>query len=216
MNPITFWFDFGSPYGYLMAERIDALAAGHGRRVHWRPMLLFAVLRQLDMPAPMAHAAKRDYMLLDFARSARHLGVPYRHPSRFPLVTPLPGRLFMVLAERSEPAAVAFARAAFQAAFQHDQALDDGGFVAAEAARWDAGGRDAATLLQAAQGDAARAALAANIDEAVRQQVFGSPFVQIDGEPFFGADRLPQIEARLAGRLAPAAIGGQPTTQPEE
>lgn len=202
MTPIEFWFDFASPYGYLMGERIDALAAAHGRTVRWHPVLLFAVLRQLELPAPMATAAKRDYMLLDFERSARHLGVPYRHPSRFPVITPLPGRLFHALAERDAAAAAAFARAALQAAFQDDQPLDDAAFLGALAARFD--GRDAATLLQAAQGDAARAALASDIDEAVRRQVFGSPFVQIDGEPFFGADRLPQIEARLAGRLAPA------------
>jgi 2-hydroxychromene-2-carboxylate isomerase len=202
VTPIEFWFDFGSPYGYMAAERIDALAATHGRAVRWRPMLLFAVLRKLEMPAPMAHVAKRDYMLLDFERSARHLGVPYRHPSRFPVATPLPARMFHVLGERDEVAAVAFARAALRAAFQDDQALDDAGFVGALAAHFDA--RAADMLLQAAQGDAARAALACDIDEAVSKHVFGSPFVLIDGEPFFGADRLPQIEARLAGRLAPA------------
>jgi 2-hydroxychromene-2-carboxylate isomerase len=202
MTPIEFWFDFASPYGYLMGERIDALAAAQGRAVRWRPVLLFAVLRQLALPAPMAQPAKRDYMLLDFERSARHLGVPYHHPSRFPVVTPLPGRMFHALAERDPAAAVAFARAAMQAAFQHDQPLDDALVVGALAARFDP--RDAATLLQAAQGDAARAALAQGIDDAVRLGVFGSPFVRIDGEPFFGADRLPQIEARLAGRLAPA------------
>ena len=202
MTPIDFWFDFASPYGFLMGERIDALAAAHGRTVRWRPLLLFAVLRQLELPAPMGHPAKRDYMLLDFERSARHLGVTYCHPSRFPVVTPLPGRLFHVLAERDAAAAAAFARAAMQLAFQHDRPLDDAAMVATLASRFDA--RTADTLLQAAQGDAARAALARDIDEAVRQQVFGSPFVQIDGEPFFGADRLPQIEARLAGRLAPA------------
>ncbi len=202
MKPIVFWFDFGSPYGYLMAERIGDLAAAHGRTVQWRPILLFAVLRQLELPAPMAHAAKRDYLLLDFDRSARHLGVAYRHPSRFPVISPLPARLFQVLAQRDEWAAVAFARAALQAAFQHDQPLDDADYLGALAARFDS--RDAATLLQEAQADAARAALAASIEDAVRQQVFGSPFVQIDGEPFFGADRLPQIEARLSGCLAPA------------
>jgi 2-hydroxychromene-2-carboxylate isomerase len=194
--------DFGSPYGYLMAERIDALAAAHGRTVHWRPILLFAVLRQLELPPPMGHAAKRDYMLLDFDRSARYLGVPYRHPSRFPVATPLPARLFHVLAVRDEAAAVAFARAALQAAFHHDQPLDDAPFAGGLAARFD--GRDADSLLQLAQGNAARAALAATVDDAVRQLVFGSPFVHIDGEPFFGADRLPQIEARLTGRLAPS------------
>ncbi len=204
MKPITFWFDFGSPYAYLMAERIDALAAAHGRSVRWRPMLLFAVLRQLGLPAPMAHAARRDYMLMDFERSARHLGLPFRLPTRFPLVTPLPARLFAVLAERDEASAAAFARLAMRAAFQNDQPLDDTDFVSALAARCD--GRDAGTLLQAADGDAARAALARSIDEAVEQHVFGSPYVQIDGEPFFGADRLPQIEARLAGRLAPSPV----------
>ncbi len=202
MTPVEFWFDFGSPYGYLVGERIDSLAAAHGRSVRWRPMLLFAVLRKLDMPAPMAHAAKRDYMLLDFERSARHLGVPYRHPSRFPLATPLPGRMFHVLAERDTAAAAAFARAALQAAFQRDQPLDDAPAVGALAARFDP--RDADALLQAAQGEAARAALARDIDEAAARQVFGSPFLWVDGEPFFGADRLPQVESRLSGRLAPA------------
>ncbi len=202
MNPITFWFDFGSPYGYLMAERIDALAAAHGRSVRWRPILLFAVLRRLEIPAPLASPAKRDYMLMDFERSARHLELPFRLPSRFPLVTAWPARMFHVLAEHDMASATTFARCAMRAAFRDDQPLDDTDFLGALAARCD--GRDAGRLLQAAQGDAARGALARAVDEAVEQQVFGSPFVQIDGEPFFGADRLPQIEARLAGRLAPA------------
>lgn len=204
-DPIEFWFDFASPYAYLLGERIDAVAAAHGRRVHWRPLLLFAVLRELGLPAPMGHTAKRDYLLLDFERSARHLELPYRHPSRFPVVTPLPGRLFHVLAACDPVQAAAFARAAMQAAFCHDQPLDDAAFIGALAARHDTTeARDAATLLQAAQGDGPRAALAQGVADAVRLQVFGSPFVRIDGEPFFGADRLPQIEARLAGRLAAA------------
>ena len=39
-NPIEFYFDFSSPYGYIAAEKIDALAAKHGREVTWRPFLL--------------------------------------------------------------------------------------------------------------------------------------------------------------------------------
>lgn len=198
---VEFWFDFGSPYGYLMAERIDALAAAHGRRVQWRPMLLFAVLRQLGMPPPLAHAPKHDYLLLDIERSARQLRLPYRHPSRFPLITPLPGRMFHALAARDPAAAVAFARDALRAAFREDAALDDADLVARLAARHDP--RDAAQLREAAAAEPARRALADAVAEAAARQVFGSPFVHIDGEPFFGADRLPQIEARLAGELAP-------------
>ena len=202
MAPIDFYFDFASPYGYLMAETIDDLAARHGRTVRWHPVLLFAVLRRFGMPAPMEHAPKRNYMLLDFERSARHLGVPYRHPTRFPVITPLPARAFHALSARDASAAVAFARAAMQGAFQQDQPLDDAEFLLSLAARFDP--RDAATLRQAIDGPEARAALAATIDEAVARHAFGSPFVIIDGEPFFGADRLPQIEAWLAGRLAPS------------
>lgn len=199
--PVEFWFDFGSPYGYLMAEHIDALAAAHGRHVRWQPMLLFAVLRRLSMPPPLEHAPKHDYLLLDVERSARHLGQPYRHPSRFPLITPLPGRMFHVLAERDPPAAAEFARDALRAAFRDDAALDDADLVAGLAARHDT--RSAAQLREAANAELARRALADAIAEAAAHRVFGSPFVRIDGEPFFGVDRLAQIEERLAGRLAP-------------
>src|SRR3546814_13221297 len=41
--PIDFYFDFSSPYGYLAAEQVDALAARHGRGVAWRPILLGVV-----------------------------------------------------------------------------------------------------------------------------------------------------------------------------
>ena len=44
--PIDFYFDFSSPYGYLAAHRIDAVAAKHGRRVHWRPFLLGVAFRE--------------------------------------------------------------------------------------------------------------------------------------------------------------------------
>ena len=39
-DPLQFHFDFSSPYGYLASEKIEALAARHGRRIDWRPMLL--------------------------------------------------------------------------------------------------------------------------------------------------------------------------------
>ena len=43
--PLEFWFDFSSPYGYLAAQRIEALAQRHGRSVDWRPMLLGVVFK---------------------------------------------------------------------------------------------------------------------------------------------------------------------------
>ncbi|MFZ1898898.1 MAG: DsbA family protein, partial [Azonexus sp.] len=44
-EPIDFWFDFSSPYGYLMSERIDELTARFGRKVRWHPILLGVVFK---------------------------------------------------------------------------------------------------------------------------------------------------------------------------
>jgi len=45
-SPIDFYFDFSSPYGYLASEKIEALAARHGRSVDWHPILLGIVFRE--------------------------------------------------------------------------------------------------------------------------------------------------------------------------
>ena len=87
-DPIDFWFDFSSPYGYLMSERIDDLAARFGRKVRWHPILLGVIFKAHGgAPLTLQHPAKAAYALLDFERSARFMGVPYRHPTKFPLPT---------------------------------------------------------------------------------------------------------------------------------
>ena len=92
-------------------------AAVHPNRLDWHRLalwsvlLLFAVLRRLELPPPMANPARASYMRRDFERSARHLGLAYRHPSRFPVISPLPGRMFHAIAARDPMAAAAFAQA---------------------------------------------------------------------------------------------------------
>ena len=85
---IDFHFDFASLYGYFMSEKIDALAARHGRTVTWRPMISFAVPRALGLCGPLENAVKREYMLADVERSARFPGIACQFPSKFPITTP--------------------------------------------------------------------------------------------------------------------------------
>ncbi len=199
---IDFYFDFSSPYGYFMSERLDALAAQHGRRVTWRPVLLFALLRALDMPAPLAHPVKRDYTLADFERSARYLGIDYRLPASFPVVTQHAARAFYLLQQDAPLAAVPFAHAALRGYWRDGieiARLDHIATLAGAAARHsgvDMG--NAAQLAERLQGEDAKALLQHAITSAAERHVFGSPFVIVDGEAFFGVDRLPQIAARLA------------------
>ena len=70
-TPIDFYFDFSSPYGYLAAERIEALAAKHGRTVDWHPMLLGVVFKQTGAQPLTQVPVKGPYSRRDFARSAR-------------------------------------------------------------------------------------------------------------------------------------------------
>ena len=66
MNPIDFYFDFSSPYGYLASQKIEALAEKHGRTVDWHPMLLGVVFKQTGA-APLTEVpVKGPYSKHDF------------------------------------------------------------------------------------------------------------------------------------------------------
>ena len=102
-KPIDFYFDFSSPYGYMAAQKIDALATKYGRTVEWRPMLLGVVFKQTGMAPLTQIPIKGDYSLRDFERSARFHGVPFRMPSVFPIASQAPSRI-VLWAKAQDPA----------------------------------------------------------------------------------------------------------------
>lgn len=194
---LTFYFDFSSPYGYLAAEKIDELAAQYGRQVKWRPVLLGVIFKATGAQPLTAVPLKGDYAKRDFARSARFMGVPYRQPSRFPLPTQVAARAYYWLHDRDCAMARAFAKAVYRALFVDDRDIADLEVVLDIAA---AAGADRAALAAAIESPAIKERLKAEVAAALENGVFGSPFILCDGEPFMGADRLPQLEARLAGK----------------
>jgi 2-hydroxychromene-2-carboxylate isomerase len=186
--PIDFYFDFSSPYGYFGAERIDALAARHGRTVRWHPMLLGVVFKAVGTAPLPSIPVKGPYSLHDIRRTARYFGLPYVHPSRFPLATQQAGRAFTWLVDRDPALARAFALAAYRAYFNADRDISDPSVVLEVAASL---GVDAAELAAALADDALKARFKADVEAALARGVFGSPFFIVDGEPFWGSDRLP-------------------------
>jgi 2-hydroxychromene-2-carboxylate isomerase len=192
---IDFWFDFSSPYGYLMAEKIDAVAAKHGRKVKWHPMLLGVIFQATGSRPPAdGVSSKGNYMVSDFARSARYMGIPYNPPSRFPLPTQNAARAFYWLHGQDCALARRFALAVYRAFFVDDLDISAPETVLEIAAKM---GVDRNSLAAALQSPEIKARLKDECDAALKAGVFGSPHVIIDGEPFFGADRLPQIERWL-------------------
>ncbi len=215
---VDFYFDFSSPYGYIASERIEAVAAAHGRRVHWHPLLL-GVVFQSTGGAPLVNVPlKGQYHEHDFLRSARLHGVEFHRPSRFPVSGVAATRLFYWLQQHSPVLAVALAQALYRAFFIHDidiadpeqalqvfndlrlskpalfEQLSSGAQPATQPATQPTG--PALTL------DAARTGMgSAEIKQRTRSEteaamargVFGSPFFLVDGEAFWGLDRLDQV-----------------------
>src|SRR3546814_9522827 len=83
--PLEFYFDFASPYGYIGAQRIDAIAARHGRKIDWRPMLLGAVFKVAGTQPLTEYPLKGQYSVHDFNRSAREHGIAFNMPEKFPI-----------------------------------------------------------------------------------------------------------------------------------
>jgi len=194
-EPLDFYFDFSSPYGYLAAHRIDALAQRHGRAVAWHPILLglvFEVTGGRPLPSvPM----KGDHARIDVARSARFHGVEYRHPSTFPVSGQSACRAFYWAAARDPAHAAELARALLHAYFVDDLDISSPQVTAEVALSVGISGAElASALADPAVKEMPRSATR----QAMARGVFGSPFFILDGEPFWGNDRLDQLERWLA------------------
>jgi len=194
--PIDFYFDFSSPYGYLAAQKIDALAAKHGRTVDWHPVLLGVIFKETGMAPLTVIPLKGEYSKIDFARSARFHGVGgFRVPSKFPIASQAPARIVLWLKARDAALATRVAKALLRAYFVDDVDISNPELAAAVAAKE---GVEPVAARAAIDDPAAKDALKREVDAALARGVFGSPFVIVDGEPFWGLDRFEQIERWLA------------------
>ena len=70
-QPIEFWFDLSSPFGYLAACRIDEIAEKHGRTVDWRPYMMGAVFQDEGNQPLTLYPRKGRYSVLDMAVSVQ-------------------------------------------------------------------------------------------------------------------------------------------------
>jgi 2-hydroxychromene-2-carboxylate isomerase len=183
-NPIDFYFDFSSPYGYFAASKIEDIAARHGRTVTWRPILLGAVFKVTGQQPLPTIPLKGDYAKHDLARTAK-----------FPISTTSPARAFYHLNNRDPTLAKRLALALFVAYFADDVDISSPENTADIAAH---AGVDRDEMIEALNDPAVKDRLRHEVDAAVALGVFGSPYIVVDGEPFWGSDRLDQVEKWLS------------------
>jgi 2-hydroxychromene-2-carboxylate isomerase len=190
-SPIEFWFDFSSPYGYVASELIEDVAARHGRTVNWHPILLGPIFKAVGTAPLVTMPIKGGYSRHDFARMARYHKVPFRLPEKFPVGTQVAARAFYLIADRDPALARGFARRVFRAYFAQGRDVADPAVVLELAAE---AGADAAALAEPLKGEAVKERVRAEVEAAMKAGVFGSPHFIVDGEPFWGVDRIPVME----------------------
>lgn len=194
MPAIEFYFDFSSPYGYFASTRIDDLAAKYGRSVDWRPYLVGTAMKETGHQ-PLFNTPKfHDYVVVDVPRFARLLDVPFQLPDSFPLVASAACRSYYWLAEGDRDIARRFAKRTYHAFFGEGRDIsrtEELRSIARELGVDDAG------LAEAIRDPRIKELFKAKNDAALAKGVFGSPFVLVDDEPFWGADRLYQVEKWL-------------------
>jgi 2-hydroxychromene-2-carboxylate isomerase len=192
--PIEFWFDFASGYAYFAALEIEALAERHGRTVTWRPFTLGAAFKVTGVQGLSRTPLKREYARRDWQRLARLAAVPFTLPENHPR-TGLPAiRAFYHLERTNAPAAAAFAKRTIIGYFQNGLDTDDPDAIATAAASL---GIDRDTILAGVADPEVKMIARRHGEQAVARGVFGSPWMFIDGEPFWGSDRLPMVERWL-------------------
>jgi 2-hydroxychromene-2-carboxylate isomerase len=192
-QPIEFFFDFSSPYGYIASRLIDDLAKRHGREVTWKPILLGAIFKLTGMAPLTTIPLKGEYVQRDFPRTARFHGIPFAMPTPFPFSGVQANRAFYWLDSADPKAAQALAHALYDAAFSgHDIS---GGEAVVEIAVGL--GHDRAAVAAGMASPDAKDRTRAENDAAAARNVFGSPYIVVDGEPFWGSDRLDQVEKWL-------------------
>lgn len=195
-TPIEFWFDFSSPFGYLASTRIEALAAKYGRDTVWRPFLLGAVYKINGVVPTPNVPLKGDYARTDILRSGRFYGIPIVVPSNFPIGSVTAARAFYWADAHDAARAKQLAAALYKAYFVDDLDIANAENVVKVAVQC---GFDAAAVSAGLADAAVKQRTKAEVDNAIAKSVFGSPYVIIDGEPFWGMDRLDQAEKWLAG-----------------
>jgi 2-hydroxychromene-2-carboxylate isomerase len=194
-SPIEFYFDFASPYGYFGATRITGIAAKHGRTVAWKPILLGVVFKVTGMAPLPSLPLKGDYSLRDMKRVSRLWQIPFNMPSKFPIPGQAPSRIVYWLESHHPGKEEGATLALYHAYFVEDRDISSPE-IAAEVV--SSIGVDREALLAATQDPQMKDRLRQEVDAAIAKGVFGSPFIVVDGEPFWGTDRLEHVERWLA------------------
>ncbi|MDO9127303.1 2-hydroxychromene-2-carboxylate isomerase [Parvibaculum sp.] len=196
---VEFLFDFGSPNAYLASKALPAIEQRTGARFQYVPVLLGGIFKATGNVSPVIAEAgiknKPEYGMLEIQRFIKKHGLTkFKFNSHFPVNT-LQIMRGAVAAEMDGVLPKYFDVVA-AAMWEDSKKMDDADVIKAVL---DAGGIDGAHILARIQEPDVKAKLVANTEDAVNRGAFGIPTFFVDGEIYFGKDRLRDVEEAIAG-----------------
>lgn len=198
MAQIDYFFATLSPYCYLAEQRLEEVAAKHGATINYKPFDLIAAFgRTGGTPPKDRHISRIEYRAQELPRQARKLGLPFNlQPAHWP-TNGAPAAYAFIAAQNAGGGDLGkLAHAIFRAVWAEEKDIAEDDVIRACLA--DAGFDPELAnsgLLEGAE------TYARNLEEAVEAGVFGAPFYIIDGQRFWGQDRITDVDAYLAGDL---------------
>lgn len=197
---IDYLFTLMSPWAYLGFERFHDIARARGVTIRYRPVMLLEVFSETGgLPLARRAPVRQAYRFVELQRwrAARKLPLVLR-PKHVPFDPVLADCLALALVEAGQ-SPEAYLRAAHHAIWAEERDLADEGVLATLLA---GAGHDAAAMITLAKGETVRAQYAANRGWALGAGIFGAPSYVLDGEIFWGQDRLELLDqALVSGRL---------------
>ena len=186
MTPIDFWYSIGSTYSYLTVMRLPGVERTTGARFRWRPFNVRHMMTVQNNIPFKDKPAKMAYMWRDIERRAPGYDLTPRIPAPYPLRDLVLANQVALLG-MEEGWGEAYTRATYRLWFEEGQPAGEDPNLSASLA---AAGQDPARVMALATSDRIAACLADETQEAMDLGIFGSPTFVVDGEVFWGDDRL--------------------------
>lgn len=193
-----YFFSPQSPWAYLGHERFVALAKKHGVQVEIKPCDLGKVFNVSGgLPLAKRPPQRQAYRLVELKRWSEHLHIPLNlNPKFFP--APAEAAAKLIIATRlahGTDAALGVAGAIMRAIWAEERNISDTDTLAAIALEC---GHDGKALVKSSETASVQGEYDRFTDEAIAKNVFGSPWYIVDGEGFWGQDRLDFVERAFA------------------
>ena len=198
---VDYYFSMHSPWAYIGHVPFVEMARRHNVTVTYRPVSLPEVFSETGgVPVTKRHPARLRYRILELQRWREKRRLNFKlHPKFFPFDANLADRFVVALllaGHDPDP----FLRQAFAALWEHDQNLADAATLIALAHAMQLPGE---RLLADAKGPGSEAMYDKNTGDAIAIEVIGSPSYVLNGEVFWGQDRLDLLEDAIQSGRKP-------------